>query len=109
MQPDVEEEPVVSLVGGMAALQREGDRGGDEVDDHEAEEEDQQPVEVGGRGGEGMEVAVDEVIDDAGQEHEIDERGDQGEQHLEDEDVGQGEVTHGLVADKGGAMLPDGL
>ena len=40
LQPDVEEEPAVALVGGMAALEREGDRGGDEVDDEEAEEVD---------------------------------------------------------------------
>ena len=44
-------------------------------------------------------MAVDEVVDDAGQEHEVDEGRDQGEQHLEDEDVGQGEESHGFVAD----------
>ena len=56
-----------------------------------------------------MVVAIDEVVDDAGDEHDVDERRDQRQEHLEDEDVGQREEAHGLVADKGGAMLPDGL
>ena len=56
-----------------------------------------------------MVVTVDEVVDDAGEEHEVDEGRDQRQEHLEDEDVGQGEIAHGLVADEGGAMLPDGL
>ena len=42
-------------------------------------------------------------------EHEVDEGRDQRQEHLEDEDVGQREEAHGLVADEGGAMLPDGL
>ena len=56
-----------------------------------------------------MVVAVDEVVHDAGQEHEVDEGRDQRQQHLEDENVGQREEAHGLVADEGRAMLPDGL
>jgi hypothetical protein len=42
-------------------------------------------------------------------EHHVDEGRDQRQQHLEDENVGQREEAHGLVADEGGAMLPDGL
>ena len=56
-----------------------------------------------------MVVAVDEVMDDAGDEHQVDERRDQRQQHLEDEDVGQREQPHGLVAHKRRAMLPDRL
>ena len=41
-----------------------------------------------------MEVPVDEVVDDAGDEHQVDERRDQRQQHLEDEDVGQREQAH---------------
>jgi hypothetical protein len=48
LQPDVEEQPEVALVGGMAALQRESDRGGDEVDDHEGGKVDQQLYEFAG-------------------------------------------------------------
>ena len=51
--------------------------GGGEVDEQEGEEEDEELVEVGGVGGFGMEVFVDEVVDDAGDEHEVDEWGDQ--------------------------------
>jgi len=54
----------------MTALEREGDRGGDEVDDEEAEEVEDQLLEVGGGGGFGVEVTVNEVVDDAGEEHE---------------------------------------
>ena len=56
-----------------------------------------------------MVVAVDQVVDDAVEEHQVDEGRDQGQEHLEDENVGQGEQAHGLVAHEGGAMLPDGL
>ena len=49
LQPDVEEQPAVALVGGMAALQAEGDRRGDEVDEQEAEEVGQQLFEAGRR------------------------------------------------------------
>ncbi len=56
-----------------------------------------------------MEVLVDEVVDDAGDEHDVDERGEEREQDLEDEDVGQGEESHGAVAGDGSAMLEDGL
>ena len=44
-----------------------------------------------------MEVLVDEVVDDAGDEHQVDERRDQRQQDLEDEDVGQREQAHGAV------------
>ena len=60
LQPDVEEQPAVAFVGGMAALQAEGDRRGDEVDEQEAEEVDQQLFEAGGGSGFGVVVAVDE-------------------------------------------------
>ena len=56
-----------------------------------------------------MVVAVDEVVDDAGDEHDVDEGRNQRQQHLEDENVGQREQAHGLVAHEGGAMFPDGL
>ena len=109
LQPDVEEEPAIAFVGWVAALEREGRRGGDKVDDHEGEEVESQLVEIVGRGGDGVIVAVDEIMDDAGDEHEVNEGRDERKQHLEDEDVGQGEEAHGLVADEGQAMLPDGL
>ena len=67
LQPDVEEQPAVAFVGGMAALQAEGDRRGDEVDEQEAEEVGQQLFKAGRGGGFGVVVAVDEVVDDAGQ------------------------------------------
>ena len=56
-----------------------------------------------------MVVAIDEVVDDAGHEHDVDEGRDQRQKHLEDENVGQREQAHGLVAHECGAMLPDGL
>ena len=73
------------------------------------DEVDEQLFEAGGGGGFGVVVAVDEVVDDAGHEHEVDERRDQRQKHLEDEDVGQREQAHRLVADEGGAMFPDRL
>src|SRR5208283_4604475 len=107
--PDVEEEPAVALVCRMTALQREGCRGGDEVDEQEGEEVGDELFKAGGGGGLGVVVQIDEVVDHAGQEHEVDKGRDQGQKHLEDEDVGQGEDTHGLIADEGEAVLPDGL
>ena len=56
-----------------------------------------------------MIVAVDEEVDDAGEEHDVNKRRDQRKKHLEDENVGQREEAHGFVADECGAMLPDGL
>jgi len=62
LQPDVEEEPAIALVGWMAAFEREGDRGGNEVNDEEAEEVEDELFEVGGGGGFGVKVAVNEVV-----------------------------------------------
>ena len=42
-------------------------------------------------------------------EHEVDERRNQRQKHLEDENVGQREQAHRLVAHESGAMLPDRL
>jgi hypothetical protein len=67
LQPDVEQQPAVAFVGGVAALQREGHRRGDEVDEQEAAEVEQQLLEGWRRGGFGVVMAVDEVVDDAGQ------------------------------------------
>ena len=75
----------------------------------EGEEEAEQLVEAGGGGGLGVEVLVDEVVDDAGDEHEVDERREERQQDLEDEDVGQGEEAHGAVLGDGAAVLEDGL
>ena len=50
LDPDVEEEPSVALVGGVAALQREGQRGGNEVEKQEAHKEDKQLFKAGGGG-----------------------------------------------------------
>ena len=75
----------------------------------EGQEEGQQLVEAGGGGGLRVEVAIDEVVDDADDEHEVDERGDQRQKDLEDDDVGQGEETHGAVLGDGAAVFEDGL
>ena len=56
-----------------------------------------------------MEVLVDEVVDDAGDKHQVDQRRDQGQQDLEDEDIGQGEEAHGAVLADGALVLEDGL
>ena len=56
-----------------------------------------------------MEVLVDEVVDDAGDEHQVDERGDEGKQNLEDEDVGQREEAHGAVFADGALVFVDRL
>ena len=52
-----------------------------------------------------MEVAVDEIVDESGEEHEVDEGRDERQQDLEDEDVGQREEAHGLVAYEGHACV----
>ena len=109
LDPDVEEQPGVAFAGGVFALEREGECGGGEVDDEEREEEDEQLDEVGGAGGLGVEVLVDEVVDDAGDEHEVDERRDERKQDLEDEDVGQREEAHGAAVANGGFVLVEGL
>jgi len=56
-----------------------------------------------------MIVAIDEVIDNPGQEHDVDEGRNQGQQHLENENVWQGEQTHGRAAQESDAMFPDSL
>src|SRR5208282_4057437 len=99
LQPDVEEQPAVALVGRMAALQAEGDRRGNEVDEQEGSEVSQKLFKAGRGGGLGVVVQVDKVMDNAGNEHQVDERRDQRQQHLEDENVGQREQSHGLVAE----------
>src|SRR5215469_7908107 len=105
----MDEEPGVSAARGVFALEGEGEGGGGEVDYEEGEEEEQDLVEAVGGGGLGVEVLVDEVVDDAGEEHDVDERGEQREEDLEDEDVGKGEEAHGAVAGDGSAVLEDGL
>lgn len=72
LQPYVPEQPAVSLVGGMPAFQAEGHRRSDEIDQQEAEKVDQKLVKVGGRGGEWMVITVNEKVDNAGQEHQVD-------------------------------------
>ena len=62
LNPDVDQQPGVAFAGGVFAFQQEGERGGGEVDEQEGEEEGQELVEVGGAGGFGMEVFVDEVV-----------------------------------------------
>src|ERR1017187_8340404 len=110
LQPDVSEEPPVAAVASVAALQGEGDDGGDEVDEQEHEEEQQQLIEAGGVGRLGVEVFVpDEVLERTDDEHDVDEGRDQGQQDLEDEDVGQGDESERAFAGKGRAVLPDGL
>ena len=104
----MEEQPAVALAGGVFALEAEGEGRGDEVDDQEGEEEGEE-LEAGRGGGLGVEVLVDEVMDDAGEEHEVDQRREEGQQDLEDEDVGQGEEAHGAVVGDGATVLEDGL
>ena len=55
------------LLAGWRRSREKADDGGDEVDEQEAEEVDQQLFEAGGGGGFGVVVAIDEVVDDAGQ------------------------------------------
>src|SRR5689334_5640804 len=74
LQPDVEQQEHVFPLVGAAALQRKGNRRGHEVDDQEHEEEDQQLVKTAGVGRRGMEAAVDEVAENAGGKHDVDER-----------------------------------
>ncbi len=109
LDPDVDEQPGIAFTGGVFALEGEGEGGGGEVDEEEGTEEDEELDEVGGAGGFGVEVFVDEVVDDAGDEHEIDEWGYQREHDLEDDDVGQSEEAHGAAIADGGAVFPDGL
>src|SRR5580658_4244408 len=56
-----------------------------------------------------MEVLVDEVVNDAGDEHEVDERGEEWKQDLEDENVGQSEEAHGAAVANGSAVFEDRL
>ena len=109
LNPDVEEEPAVAFAGGVFALEGEGEGGGSEVDDQEGEEEGEQLVEAVGRGSFGVEVLVDQIVDDAGDEHEVDERGDERQKNLEDEDVGQSEQAHGAALADGSLVFIDGL
>jgi len=51
LQPDVEQQPLVALVGGVRALKTECDGRGDEVDDQEAEEVGEQLFKAGRDGG----------------------------------------------------------
>ena len=53
-----------------------------------------------------MVVAIDEEVDDASEEHDVNKRRDERKKHLKDENVGQREETHCFVADEGGAVFP---
>ncbi len=88
LNPDVEEQPGIALAGWVFALEHEGQCGCSEVDEQEGAEEGDELVEVGGAGGVGVEVFVDEVMNDAGYEHEVDQRRDERKEDLEDDDVG---------------------
>ena len=48
-------------------------------------------------------------MDDAEDEEQIDQRGNERQQDLEDEDVGEGEEAHGDAIADGGLVLEDGL
>src|SRR5580658_4194691 len=56
-----------------------------------------------------MEVLVDEVVNDAGDEHEVDERREEWKQDLEDENVGQSEEAHGAAVANGSAVFEERL
>src|SRR5271154_6780281 len=51
LDPDVEEQPAVTLAGRVLALEGERQCRGDEVDHHKGQEEAEQLVEAGGGGG----------------------------------------------------------
>ncbi len=105
----MEQQPRVALAGRMLALQHECQRRRDEVDHQERQEERQQLVKAGGAGRLRMEVPVDEVVDDSGDEHQVDQRRDQRQQYLENQDVGQREQAHGAALADGGLVLEDRL
>ncbi len=63
LQPDVEEQPSVALVGGVAALQRKAMARGDKVDEQKCAEVGEQLFEARGGSGFGMVVAIDEIVD----------------------------------------------
>jgi len=79
------------------ALEGEGDGGSDEVDEEEAKEVDQQLSKLAA---ERLQVVVEinEVGDDA-QRNIRSMNGETRQEHLEDENVGEGKESHGLVAD----------
>ena len=56
-----------------------------------------------------MEVLVDQVVDHAADEHHVDQRRDQGQQDLEDQDIGQGKQAHGAVPADGASAFEDRL
>ena len=109
LDPDVEEEPKVALAGGVFALEQEGQAGGHEVNEEEAEKKGEELVEAGRGGGVRMEVAVDDVMEDAENKHEVDERRDEGQKNLEDQNVGQGEEAHGAAVADGELVFVERL
>ena len=105
----MEEQPAVPLVGGVTAFEAEGDDRGDEVDEQECAEVCEEFFEAGSGGGFGVIVAVDEIVNEARQEHQIDKGRDERQEHLEYKDVRQGEETHGLVPDECHLVFEDSL
>ena len=57
-----------------AALEDEGDGGGDEIDDHKADKVEQEFLKIGWACGFWMEVAADEIGNAAEGEHDVDKR-----------------------------------
>lgn len=109
LNPYVDQQPRVAAAGRVFALECEGQRRREKVDDEEGGEEGEQFVEAVGRGRFGVEVLVDEVVQYARHKHQVDQRRDQRKQYLEDEDVGQCKQAHGSMLPDGPAMLEDGL
>ncbi len=76
----------------------------------EAEEVDQQLVEAGGGGRLGVEVAVDEVVDNAGQMNMMSMKGEtSGSSIWKMRMLGRAKSPMALLRTKASAMLPDGL
>ena len=96
----MKEQPSVALVGWVAALETEGGSGSDEVDQQEPEEVDDEFLEAGGGGSLGVIVQVHKIVDDAGDEHHVDEGRNERKEHLEDENVGQTRMPDGLFRTK---------
>ena len=88
LQPDVKEQPAVAFVGGVASFEAEGDGRGNEVDEQKRAEVREQLFEAGGRSGLRMVVAIDEVVRESCQKHQVDEGRNERKEHLEDEDIG---------------------
>lgn len=109
LQPNLTEKPSVFAGFGLATLESERNRGGDEIDDQKDAKEDNKAGEAGRIGGIRVEILLHKIPERADDEHDVNEGRHEGQQNLKDDDVGQCDPTERAFSGECGPVLPNGL